>query len=118
MKTRTILSLGLLGCLQITLAVKLNITEVKYTDGRPQRTAIVDLPYIDDSVLPKDQPCPELPFFTREIRLMTETLTVPTKCYIKTEQCHNGLYILDNEEPYVYLTNGAAKTVRCFEEDE
>jgi hypothetical protein len=35
-----------------------------------------------------------------------------------SEQCHNGLYILDDEEPYVYLINGAAKTVRCFEEDE
>jgi hypothetical protein len=62
------------------------------------------MPYIDDSVLPKDQPCPALPFSygstlisflffdslvvglmpvsARTVRLLVETLTVPTFCYL------------------------------------
>lgn len=38
------------------------ITEIRYTNGSEPRVATVDMPYIDSSLLAKDQPCPDLPF--------------------------------------------------------
>lgn len=70
----------------------------------------------------------------REARLLTDDLTVPTKCWIYTyvnlnsfvscravlrmfsEQCHQSLAPITNDDPYVYLSNGAGRTVRCYEE--
>ncbi|KAL2818223.1 hypothetical protein BDW59DRAFT_152173 [Aspergillus cavernicola] len=118
MKPTAILTLTLLGSLPRAIAVQLNITEVKWLDGRVSRTEIVDVPYINGTLLPKDQPCTALPYLTREANLLTDGLTVPTECWMYTEACHDSLSSITNENPYVNLTNAAAFAVRCYEEDE
>ncbi|KAL3475949.1 hypothetical protein BJX99DRAFT_258848 [Aspergillus californicus] len=62
MKTTAFLSLGLLSVLPSTFAVLLNITESPWADGRPLRNTIVDIPYANSSLLPKDQICYPTPF--------------------------------------------------------
>ncbi|OJJ64157.1 hypothetical protein ASPSYDRAFT_38847 [Aspergillus sydowii CBS 593.65] len=116
MRPTVFLPLYLLGPLPRVIAVQLEITEIRYTNGSEPRVATVDMPYIDSSLLPKDQPCPDLPFFIREARLLTEDLTVPTRCWIYTEQCHQSLAPITNDDPYVSLINGFGRTVRCYEE--
>ncbi|KAL2793903.1 hypothetical protein BJX66DRAFT_216901 [Aspergillus keveii] len=118
MKTSTILFLGLLSCFQVVKAVKLEINETLFADGREPRVAIVDMPYIDDSVLPKDQPCPALPFSARTVRLLVETLTVPTFCYLYSQMCHDAFGRIDNEDPFAEHPPGSVWTVRCFVDDD
>ncbi|KAL2838122.1 hypothetical protein BJY01DRAFT_38372 [Aspergillus pseudoustus] len=119
MKTLAILSLGLLSTFQAAMAdVQVEINEIIFTDGRPSRHAIVDLPYIDDSVLPKDQPCPALPFGSRNVRLLTGNLTVPTFCYLYSQYCHDAFGRIDNEEPFADHPPGAVWSVRCFVDDD
>ncbi|KAL4877157.1 hypothetical protein BJY04DRAFT_131385 [Aspergillus karnatakaensis] len=112
------LSLSLLASLPIALAVQLNITEVKWLDGRPSRTQIVEVPYTDATLLPKDQPCIALPYLTREVNLITENLTVPTRCWMFTQTCRNSLSPISNVNPYVYLRNAPAFAVKCYEEED
>ncbi|KAL5336082.1 hypothetical protein BJX70DRAFT_373823 [Aspergillus crustosus] len=118
MKLTTILPFYLLSSLPITLAVQLNITEVKWLDGRPSRTQIVDVPYTDSTLLPKDQPCIALPYLTREVNLITQNLTVPTRCWMYTQTCRNSLAPISDVSPYVYLRDAAAFAVRCYEEED
>ncbi|KAL4942586.1 hypothetical protein BDV06DRAFT_159357 [Aspergillus oleicola] len=117
MRPTSFLSIVLMGLLPRALAVQLNITEVRWTDGRPSRTVIIDVPYIDQSLLPNVQPCPALPFLTREVTLLTDSLTVPTECWLYTQECHNSLEPIDSENPHAVLINNAF-AVRCYDESE
>ncbi|KAL4971086.1 uncharacterized protein BDV14DRAFT_6517 [Aspergillus stella-maris] len=117
MRPTTLLPLYLFGTLPRAIAVRLNITEVRWTDGRPSRTQIIDVPYIDQSLLPKDQPCPALPFLTKEVTLLTDDLIVPTECWLYTQLCHNSLQPIDSENPYALLINSAF-AVRCYDESQ
>ncbi|KAL2802764.1 hypothetical protein BJX63DRAFT_437543 [Aspergillus granulosus] len=119
MKTLTILSLGFLSALPTALAdVQVEINEIIFTDGRPSRHAIVDLPYIDDSVLPNEQPCPALPFGARNVRLLTENLTLPTICNLYSEMCHDAFGWVDNEDPFAEHPPGSVWSVRCYVDDD
>ncbi|KAL3457651.1 hypothetical protein BJX64DRAFT_292888 [Aspergillus heterothallicus] len=119
MKTFAILALGLLGALPSAIAdVQVEINEIIFTDGRPSRHAIVDLPYIDDSVLPKDQPCPQLPFGARNVRLLTANLTVPTSCNLYSQYCHDAFGTVTSEDPYVEHPPGSVWSVRCYVVDD
>ncbi|KAL3470885.1 hypothetical protein BJX99DRAFT_263827 [Aspergillus californicus] len=112
MKSTAVLSLSLLGALSGAIAVQLEITEVRWLNGNPSRTQIVDIPYTNTSLLPKDQPCPALPYLTREVKLLTENLTVPTRCGI--QECHNFLEYVTMDNPDIDLINSAF-AVRCYE---
>ncbi|KAL5341737.1 hypothetical protein BJX70DRAFT_395472 [Aspergillus crustosus] len=79
MRATTFLPL-LLSSLPIALAVKLNLTEAPWADGLPLRNEIIEVPYTNNSLLPKDQPCISLPFHTREVYLLPEGLSIPTIC--------------------------------------
>ncbi|KAL4780419.1 hypothetical protein BJX76DRAFT_350982 [Aspergillus varians] len=117
MKTTGILSLYLLGSIPRAIAVLVEITEIRRLNGSEPRVEIVDLPYIDDTVLPKDQPCSALPFLIREARLLTEELTVPTKCWMYTEQCRRSISPITNDDPYVYMSSASAFAARCYEDE-
>ncbi|RDW81480.1 uncharacterized protein DSM5745_05037 [Aspergillus mulundensis] len=118
MRPTAFLPLALLGSLPGAFSVQLELTETRLLNGSEPRVEIVDIPYVDTSLLPKDQPCYALPFRSSYVKLLMETLTVPTYCYLYTQLCHNALTPVTEDEPEVnpiLAGGGAAFAARCYE---
>ncbi|KAL4929027.1 uncharacterized protein BDV17DRAFT_82210 [Aspergillus undulatus] len=119
MKPTAFLPFFLIGSLPRTIAVQLNITEAPQLDGSEPRTDIVDIPYVDPSIPPKDRPCPTFPYGSREVTLLTDSVTVPTLCILLAQQCRYSLATIDNDEPYANVAaSGSTYSVHCYECNE
>ncbi|KAL2833686.1 hypothetical protein BDW59DRAFT_63769 [Aspergillus cavernicola] len=49
--------------------------------------------------------------------LPTEGLSVPTNCWMYTQECHESLDEITEDEPDVVLVMGPAFAARCYEEN-
>ncbi|PTU21573.1 hypothetical protein P175DRAFT_0500468 [Aspergillus ochraceoroseus IBT 24754] len=109
-----ILPLGLFFASIATADVQLELVEVRWLDGRPSRTETFDLAYSNSSLLPKDQPCTQLPYLTREVTLLTDGLPGPTTCWLYSQYCHESIDRVTSANPSKNMTNAAVFAARCY----